>query len=493
MRDGLVVPASSALPGRPLPGERTLLERTWTAGEAVTLGSTSAVAPQQASCVELFRVDLGDVSGHISRGGAPPDTQLAFSPDGSLLAVGSFRGDVLVIDAWTGAVRARRTLAETMVKQVAWSPDGATLYAAEQSPDAYLHALDPATLASRWTLRLADHVETSPPPPGDDVYGVYTLPSAYGLVVRPDGHLLIAGVHAWNTAEGRKNASRLLHLDPSGAVVAAWPKKGALDATLMHPAMAENTGTVGVFVGRSAAGEAPSDAAIGGVQLLSWPQLSPVGAVRPRPLAPYYDKVFPWQGLGLTKDADKVMLGLTDGRVWLQDVAGGRPITLEPGTPVEAGAVPIVASVGSAELVGDTVIAATSETHIPWGAAAPEVKPPSAHPRERTLFAWALDGTLRWTWSGKWAPQGVTVSPDASTLVVGAGLRGDDRRDLYGALVFDLAGDGTGAQRLQTVCSTELPVFFSMAATDDERIAVVEHPVSREGAAVGAYRVTVLR
>jgi hypothetical protein len=81
-------------------------------------------------------------------------------------------------------------------------------------------------------------------------------------------------------------------------------------------------------------------------------------------------------------------------------------------------------------------------------------------------------------------------------MVVGAGSRSSDaRRDLYGALVFDLEGQSrSGEQRLQTFCATESPVFFRQAATEDGRIAVVEHPIADEDGSIrGAYQVTVLR
>ena len=98
----------------------------------MTVNGQSGVAPAQPECVELFSVPLGDVSRLIAMGGAAPNTAVAFSPDGSMLAVGSYRGEVLVVDGWSGAVLARRKLAESMVKEVAWSADGKTVYAAEQ-------------------------------------------------------------------------------------------------------------------------------------------------------------------------------------------------------------------------------------------------------------------------------------------------------------------------------------------------------------------------
>ena len=107
-----------------------------------------------------------------------------------------------------------------------------------------------------------------------------------------------------------------------------------------------------------------------------------------------------------------------------------------------------------------------------------------------------MQGELNWTWSGEQILEGMTPSPDGRFMVVGAGPRSSDtRRDLYGALIFDIeAKSATGEQRLSAFCATESPVFFRQAATKDGRIAVVEHPIAdQDGSIRGAYQVTVLR
>lgn len=57
----------------------------------------------------------------------------------------------------------------------------------------------------------------------------------------------------------------------------------------------------------------------------------------------------------------------------------------------------------------------------------------------------------------------MTLAPDDRTLVVGAGERqSDSRRDLFGAMVFDLGGEPRpGESRLLATCATGSPVFSS--------------------------------
>ena len=497
VRDGIIHP-SAGDEGTALPGGGRLVSRTWAPGETVTLDGLEGTAPREAECVSLFHVELGDVSRLVAMGGATPNTALAWSPgDGDRLAVGTHRGELLVVDGWTGEVTRRRQLAETMVKGVAWSADGAVLYAAEQSPDATLRALDADTLADRWSLRLADLVETSAPPPAEDIYGVYTLPAAYGLQVLPSGELLVTALHSWTDADGTKrNLSQVLRVNPNGEIVARWPEAPA-DATFAHPVVDADAGLVVFSVNRSADGPDPDDLPVGGVQVLRLPELSPMTQVMTEPLAPHFQRAFVWEALDVDGAEDAVFLGFGDGRVRVTDLAGEEQARIDAGTPVLAGEVPIHLSVGWGMVVGDGVVFNTSNTLIPWGAASPELRPPSTHPNENTVFFKGLDGSPRWSWTGPQHIQGLSLGADGTSLVVGGGDRASDsRRDVYGAVILDLGGpaDASGAERQRTVCPTEGPVFFRHEMTVDGRLALAEHPYQdADGSQHGAYRLTVMR
>lgn len=497
VRGGVLAPAGSG--GRVVgDGSRELVEVAWTAGQEVSAGGLTALAPRMPECPSLFHVELGDVSRLVAMGGTSPDTSLAFSPDGSKLAVGSYRGEVVVVDGWTGVEQARRRLAETMVKHVAWSPDGATLYASEQSPDAFLHALDPATLQPRWSLRLADEVGTSPAPDGEDIYGVYTLPAAYELAVLPGGDVLVGATHGWNGSDGtRLNAARLLRISPTGEQVAAWPADAPADAAFYRYRVDVDGGLLIVSIGRSSAGPAPAGIPVGGVQVLRLEDLATVHAFVPRPLAPHFDATFIWEALDVDAELGQGVVGLADGRVFGFVVGGGSAEgwQLDVSVPVLAGDVPISSSIGFGLLHDDVFVLQTAATNIPYSASTPAARPPSVHPKENALWAYGLDGQLRWTWSGPYQLNGLVLGEDGRTAVVGTRTRAsDEREDAFGALLFRLDGDGSGAQRLEAFCPTEGPTFFRTAMSADGRVAVTEHPWQRaDGSLAGAYRVTVLR
>lgn len=489
-----------AVPGsRALTQGRHLLPTPWRPGQPVEVLGQAVQAPLRAECVALFHVGLGDVSRLIAMGGSAPDTALAFSPDGTRLAVGTARGELLVLDAWTGEELARRTLAEAVVKSVVWSPDGGTLYAGEQSPDAMLYAFDADLRRIRWSLRLSDSIGRSPAPAGEDLFGVYSLPAVFALRVLSGGDVLVAAAHGWTDGGVRRNQAQLLRLSPEGERVAVWPAQPA-DAVFVAVAVDEVGQLAAVALTRSADGPAPADLPMDGVQVLDLDDLSPQGAHQVAPLEPWFKRVFIWEAVDVSAGADALLMGLGDGRVFTRHLDGRPGLELSGGAPVLAGEVPVAASVGHGFLHGDTVVYLTSGTNIPYGAAAPDLRPPSAHPAENTLRVVGPDGQERWSYTGAHRLEGLTPSADRRTLVVGAGLRvADTREDLFGALVFDLGmpgfpDDRGGDERLSAVCATESPVFFRQAISGDGRVAVAEHPwVDSAGAVRGAYQVTVLR
>lgn len=478
VRGGVLLPEAD--------GSLGFQELAWEPGTQITVAGQPTAAPHQPECRAIASVDLGDVTRLVVSGGPAPDTALAFSPDGRWLAVGSYLGDVLVVDGWTGAVRARRHLSESLAKVVAWSPDGGTLYAGEQSPDALLHAMDPADLSDRWTLRLADEVGTSTAPAGADLFGVYDLPGVFGVEVLGDGDLIVTATHGWTDDGVRRNRSRLLRLRPDGEQVAAWPAGGPADAVFKRPSLDEDGGLLVASVPRSADGPPPDNLPVGGIQVLT-ADLEPVVGVPLAPLAPWYQRAYVLEALDVSRSAGRLFAGLGDGRVHLYDLEGHLVRAVDPGVPVLAGDVPVASPVGWGAFAGDEVVVITSESTIPWGAASPELRPPTAHPRANSLLVVDAAGEVRWSWSGSQALGGLAL--DGDVAYVGAGARSADRRrDLYGVVVLDLA-----REELLTVCPTEGPVFFRLAAHDG-RVAVAEYPVEEpDGSFTGAYRVTVLR
>jgi hypothetical protein len=431
-------------------------------------------------CERLYTHDLSART--LSGDGS--DTAVAFSPDGALLAVGAAGGQLLVLGEG-GEVVAERFLAETLLRDVQFSADGRVLWVAEQSADAFVYALRPDSLEELGRYRLADDVESSPPPRADDPWGVYQLPAAYHLV--PQGADVVAvAAHGWDTPAGRRNASRVVWLSLGEGGVrsgAAWPPEGAADA--VFGAAAANGDTLAVAIRRSAAGPPPAGLPIDGVLQLALPGLTVSGQVV-LPVLAGFDSVFVWDALAL--QPGRLVFGTGDGR--LASVAADGELRVVPyAVPVTQAAVPVAASIGTLRAVGDDVFTVTSRSWSP-GSVDGSLVPATLHPEERSLAAWRWSGATlapRWAWRGPYELGGLATS--ATEVVVAAGPRTDARTDLFGFLRFARGGDGTP----RAVCSTEGAVHGEPSLTTDGRVAVVEVPSVVGTTRSGPYRVSVYR
>lgn len=460
--------------------------RAWRPGEVVD----GATAPVIAECRPVFQVQLEDRTADAEQGVPPAGVAMAFAPDGGRLALGTVEGDVRVVAVPSGALIAERQLAEGAVKALAFNADGTVLYVGEQSPDAYLYALEPSTLATRWQKRLADDLETSVIAADNSMYGRFSLPGAYAVRVLEGGDLIVAGAHGWPVDGGRRNRTRLWRLAPDGAVVAAYPADGAADASFLFPAVTDGPdGGVLVGVSRSASGPPPADLPIGGLIDLALADLRPRWTRTFPPLEPWFKEVFFWEAVARTSGF--AFAGLGDGRAFLLGPDGSVRQALEPGVPVETAGIPIGVGVGFATANADGAWFLTTSTNIPWGSADPAARPPAAHPAQDTVHAVGPDGAARWDRALPHAVGGIVLSPAGDEVLVGAGPRDvDQRADLYGAVVLAAAtGD------LVTTCATAGPVDFRpVYAPGGDWIALAEAPwKTADGTIAGAYRVTVFR
>ncbi len=492
-------------------GQRALwLDLPWKPGETVSLRGPggkdlTGVAPARPTAFSVMQLDLTDVSQRILAGSPEPDSALTFSRDGSALAVGTSTGDLLVVDPFAGKVTWKRHIAEGFIRQMAFSPDGKRLYAGEQGPDGSLHAFDALTGTPVWKVDFADDLERSPPPSPDDVYGAYSLPGIYRIVVTPDGRILVIGLHSWADKDGnRKNRSRLYAYNDKGNRILAFPEDGPADLnfTWLATDRAGAQGLLGVI--HTGDGKPRSSLPAGGILALNLRTFTSSWWAKFSPLLPWYQNVFLWQAVALSDDGSRALAGLSDGRIFLFDGAprpGENPRqplrTLSPGAPVVTGGVPIAATIGFALYREQNAYVVISQTTVPYSAGSTASDPPSAHPGANTLLALDAGGEERWRYHGAFAMVGISAAEDGAVVAVGAGPRdGDDRRDLYGILLFDgKRPSGTGEQRLLAWHSTEGPVFFHHAVHPrGTLVAAVEVPTrSRSGGEIiGGYRLHIV-
>ena len=149
---------------------------------------------------------------------------------------------------------------------------------------------------------------------------------------------------------------------------------------------------ISININRSAEGPAPEGVPIGGIQILQLSDLTPLWNHSVEPLAPYFSYTFIWDAVDI--QGDQLLVGLGDGRVRLVDANEGIQLELEPGVPLVAADVPIAASIDGVLIRDNEVLISTIDTLIPYGAAAPELRPPTAHPGSNRLQIHDMEGIV---------------------------------------------------------------------------------------------------
>lgn len=476
------------------------------AGDEISVRAPRRPVPYRVQTFDLESiVQIEDALGGI-------DTVVRFSPDGRLLAVGSFLGWLRILDAYEGRLLYRQRVSEGMVKQLVWSRDSRRLYVGEQSPDATVFALSvpaargsvgPRSVRRLWSRRLADDLETGHLRAGDR-FGVYSLPAAVDMRLSDDGRLFVAGRHSWSVEGRMRNRSVLYCINADGAVQWRFPATEPLELNVTYFAI-DRQGRKLVFLpSRTQAATGPSSVEPGALILLDARDGRLLDRSAILPLRPYFDRAESWDSVAVSDSAQRAAVGLADGRVLLFDAhddALRLRRTFDLGTPLVIGRVPIAAGASYTRFFGRWLLMQTQNTHVPFGSPLAAQQAPAVHRGANTLTAADRQGNVRWRYRGPFALSGIWCDRSLDSgaphwlMTACRELPGATQTGQFGLLLFDLKRPGGGDDKLVFYYPTEGPVGFDADISDDGRLmAVVETPArSPDGQVIyGNYRIHIV-
>jgi len=449
----------------------------------------------------LKRIPLEDVS-FYAKGGSQPDTFVTFSPDSRLLAIGTFRGRIKVIDLYRGRILWQRKVAEGMVKTIDFAPDGQTVFFGEQSVDGFVYAVDAKTGADRWRFRLADDLEASAPPGEDDPWGIYQLPGCFRMKALADGGLLVLGVHTWgdyDQANAVRRWSRVYRLSREGKTVWAFPKAGPAPMTFVHmdgDAGGRRVALLATDVGSNA----PDDYTLesGTLYGIDGATGDLAGGYTFQPLEPYFDVVWFWHSVSVGTKGQRAAVGLFDGRSYLFDLDTVRPLhEFDFGVPVMMGDIAVSASATYTTVAPDGVTYfQTGVSSVPLGSKAEKVTaPPGPHPNANTINAVDADGHVLWRYRSGHHYQDFWTSADGRWVITSAEKQDQAGQDA-GVILFDTARQGGGSAKFVYYYQVGGRCLFNAdISPDGSTIAIVEVPYvdPKTQMLTGAYQVHIIR
>ncbi len=472
----------------------------------ILVGATNTVRTRNSKKEDIIlpqviqKIKLEDVSLKV-KNGEKPDTFMRFSPNGNLIAIGTFLGHIKMVEVYTGKMLWDKKVAEGMVKKIDFSPDGKRVYFGEQSIDGFIYAAQTKTGDILWKFRLADDLETSAPYDENDIYKIYTLPGCYKLKVLDDGDILVLGIHSWGDTkkkQSRTRLSRVYRFSPEGKIRWAFPQNGPMPMSLIY--MDADLGANRVAILADTLGEnAPENFPYkqGSLLVLEGNTGNLHGSYVFKPIEPF-KKIGFWQSISVGPEGKLASIGMHDGRTFLFDLDTVLPKKVfNFGAPIMISNVPVSASATYTHLSSDEIAYfQTGNSSIANASGRMRhAVPPGPHPFANMINAVDMTGQVKWRYRSGHHYQNFWTSQDGRWLVTCVSRGGQDEGSDAGAMLFDTHRKGGGTSKFVYFYQIEGMVFFHADMTKDgSAFAIAEIPYKdQSGQLVGTYQVHIVR
>ena len=450
----------------------------------------------------IRKIKLEDVSFYV-KGGSQPDVETRFSPDGKYIAIGTFLGQLKIVNIYTGKVLLDKKIAEGMVKHIDFSPDGSIIYFGEQSYDGFVTALQIKTGKILWQYRLADDLKTSSPPTKDNLWGIYSLPGCYRLKVLEGGDVLVLGIHSWGSMRninGMTRWSRVYRFTKEGKLKWVFPKAGPMAMTLVYLDSDQKGRRVAILSG-SPGENTPKNYRWqkGSLYVLNGNDGSLVGAHLFTPLKPYFKDVGFWQSVSVNSKGTLASVGMRDGRTFIFDLDLVKPKKIfRFGAPILISNVPVSAMATYTHIANNgSIYFQTGNSNIPNANTMQEViTPPGPHPNANMISVVDEKGKIKWRYKSGHIYENFWSSKDGRWILTIVKKKTEGLNREFGALLFDTHRSGGGSSKRVYYYPVEgLSFFQADIARDGSAIAVVEIPYQNPetGKLVGTYQVHIVR
>ncbi len=491
----------------PIDGNRLFLQFEWQPATSYQIRVDSLnlkgrhVSPLKPSAYRVRMIELDSMLSllaNLKRPAVP--TTVAFSPDGSQLAIATDAGHLAIVNPLTGASVWTTRISEGYAKHATFNPDGTRFYIGEQSAEGLIYAykLSDKKPTLLWKYRTAVDIDTSHPDDPNDVYGWVQYPGPYRMAVTRDGDLLAAANHSW-TKDGKslKKAQFYRFEGTTGKVKWKWPNDQAVSMVIKWFDYSHDGKTVALVCDGGVIGGA-SRYKSGTLHVIDGETGADRWSHTFDSLKPYYQKVSFWRSVGASPDGLWINVSTDDGRVFIFDaIHENKHWKTDLTTPLMVSDIPITATTGTIGATNEFALFVTGDTYIPYHLKKGAQQPPSAHPNGMTLFAYSWMGNKIWQWKLENMPQALRI--DGMGRYAAVSQSRYDRtsvQQFHGVTVFNLQTKGGGLEKYLYTYRTEgqLPYDTVDISADGRLIAVVETPIVMPDETVrGKNRVHILQ
>ncbi len=459
------------------------------------------VSPLKPSAYRVRMIELDSLLSLLANFKRPAvPTTVAFSPDGSQLAIATDAGHLAIVNPLTGASIWTTRISEGYAKHATFNRDGTRFYIGEQSAEGliYAYTLSDKKPALLWSYRTAGDIDTSHPTNPDDVYGWVQYPGPYRMAATNDGDLLVSANHSW-TEDGKnlKKAQFYRFDGTTGEVKWKWPRNQALPMIIKWFDYSQDGKTIAVVCDGGAT-DGSSRYRSGTLYVFDGTTGADLWDFTFNSLEPYYRTVSFWRGVSVSPDGTRINVSTDDGRVFIFNATHTENHwKANLTTPLKVSDIPITATTGTIGATNEFALFVTGDTYIPYHLKKGAQQPPSAHPNGMTFFAYSWTGEKIWQWKLDNMPQALQIDAAGEYAVVSQSKYSRSSvQQLHGVSVFNLRAKGGGLDKYLYTYRTEgkLPYDTLGISADGRFIAVVETPIVMPDETVrGKNRVHILQ
>ncbi len=427
-------------------------------------------------------------------------TALCFSPDGSKVAVLTYDGRVVVLNARTGEKLWEKQVPEASFSFAAFTKDGKYLVAGERSLTGTLYCFNAETGEEVWSVKSSDFIGE-----GRAGQSAWDVPTVYWIETCSDGMVVFSCARKEKVNKTKICYCKIVAVDENtGKVLWVFPEEGYIDTPVPKLVATEHYVIFNVW-GWYAAKDSPWK--FGTIAILDRKTGELLAKFTIPPRKPWFSWVGIWYGLDADEAKDLLVVLTGDARLLAyklsETIEKKEPALLwntSLETPIEVAPDSYIYAYGSTAMIcGDHVVAITSLTYGLGGLR--YKKPGYSHPNATTLFCFSLNGKLEWRYKLGGMPAYPCVADYGGRYLV-VGVKHDwVTSDISptGAYVFDLERPGTPAEKCVLYYPATGLADGVAISPDGSLVALVERTVNAASSEkapasfIGDYDVVILR
>lgn len=427
---------------------------------------------KSGSYKKVAEISLGAVAPLYFQRMGRPGGEIVFASDGSLLAVGTENGEVLMVRP-NGEVVWKKRMGLAKISAMTFSPDGIQLYVGETSPLGSLVCFGAADGRELWRMNSKEDLGINI---DQKIY-----PAILHLTVDTLGSVFAVGLrYEFNKANQREYISRLYRLSSDGRLMQKFPADHNIDAWVGSLAVTPRGermifGTANFHVMSNLRYPDHLYCLDNRSNQILWSDKLDV--------RPPYQTTTVRHAPAMSTDGQTYAIAVGDGRGIAYDPNGQKQWVRELSQPWKIGGSYLRVTPLATKYIDEQFVffTSTSTNLVNF-----QIPTPMEHPNGNSVFVFSRQGEMRGKYTAGGMITNVADGGERLALSVGLNIRTKDT-SVHGVAILDRR-----VAKQMDFISMKGPCIFTVISPDGKTVAAIEAPLKLDdGGIIGEYRLNL--